>query len=59
MAEETESVSGGFTYLGFAKEVVMIETEMTSYSELSLLADIGGSLGMFLGFFLPDGLGCS
>ena len=40
----------GFIFLTFAKEEVVIEKEMTSYSGLSLLADIGGSLGMCLGF---------
>ena len=34
----------------FADGKVMIEKELTSYSGLSLLVDIGGSLGMFLGF---------
>ena len=31
-------------------EEVIIEKELLSYSGLSLLADIGGTLGMFLGF---------
>ena len=34
----------------FAKEDVLIEKELTSYSELSLLGEFGGALGMFLGF---------
>jgi hypothetical protein len=39
-----------YLFLDFAKNEVVIEKEMKSYSGLSLLADIGGSLGLFLGF---------
>ena len=34
----------------FPNDEIMVEKELKSYSGLSLLADIGGSLGMFLGF---------
>ena len=37
-------------FFRFVDREVIIEKEMTSYSALSFLADIGGSLGMFLGF---------
>ena len=33
-----------------AEEDVIITKERLSYSSISLLSDIGGSLGMFLGF---------
>ena len=47
---EEKLQKNGFIFLDFAKNEVGIEREMKSYSGLSLLADIGGSLGMFLGF---------
>ena len=37
-------------YFQFATKDVVIEKELASYSGLSLLSDIGGSLGLFLGF---------
>ena len=36
--------------LKFTREDLLIEKELKSYSGLSLLSDIGGSLGIFLGF---------
>ena len=47
--KEEGSAYKNILYL-LANDEVMIEKEITSYSGLSLLADIGGSLGMFLGF---------
>ena len=47
--EQTNSDESPFIYFKTKGEVV-IEKELTSYSGLSLIADIGGSLGLFLGF---------
>ena len=42
----------GFVAFNFAGEDLEVEREVESYSLLSLLSDIGGSLGLFLGFSL-------
>ena len=39
-------------YFQFSTKDVVTEKELASYSGLSLLSDIGGSLGLFLGFSL-------
>ena len=46
---ENRSDFGVFIHL-FPNDDILIKKEVESYSGLSLLADIGGSLGMFLGF---------
>ena len=51
VGKEQSPHGGNFEFLSFkTKEEVVIEKELTSYSGLSLLADLGGSLGMYLGF---------
>ena len=46
-----QSLGNDGSYLHFSpNDVINIEKELVSYSGLSLVADIGGSLGMFLGF---------
>ena len=48
-ANSTEVFSKHYIYIAATEEIV-IEKELKGYTELSLLADMGGSLGMFLGF---------
>ena len=50
VGSERISVGQHGIFFRFADRQVVIEKEMTSYSVLSFLSDIGGSLGMFLGF---------
>jgi hypothetical protein len=50
VGSEIFSVGEHGIFFRFVDREVVIEKEMTSYSALSFLADIGGSLGMFLGF---------
>ena len=47
---EDPTASIGIIDIQFVKKEIMIEMESLRYSALSLLADMGGSLGMFLGF---------
>ena len=44
-----DASSKPYVYIA-ATEEIMIEKEVTGYTGLSLFADMGGSLGMFLGF---------
>ena len=37
-------------YLQFTNNYVVMETEVETYSLVSLVSDIGGSMGLFLGF---------
>ena len=46
---ENQTDFGFFIHL-FPDDDILIKKEVESYSGVSLLADIGGSLGMFLGF---------
>ena len=48
-ANTSRLFSKHYLYIAASEEIV-IEKEVAGYTGLSLLADMGGSLGMFLGF---------
>ena len=48
-ANSTRIFAKDYVYIAATEEIV-IEKEVAGYTGLSLLADMGGSLGMFVGF---------